>query len=331
MIPTTCLFFTGVGRVEFGETELPEPGPDDVLIKTSLSGISPGTELRCLAGEQDGLGRDRFPFIPGYSLVGTVVRASGCHAGLHGRVVFSSGARRAKHAAAWGGHIADAVVPGDSVMPIPDGISMEDAVMAKLAAIAHRGVQLANPQPGEDVVVVGLGMIGQMSVRLFAQTGARVLGVDLSAERCAVARRVGIPAIVPTNGLEAGVRSLLPQGAPIVVDATGVRGLLGQTMNLLRDKPWDESDTAGGRLVVQGSYTAEISMPSTTAFAKEMTMLWPRDSQRRDLEFVLASLQKGTLSFAGLLSGVFAPSEAQAIYDRLRGTPGEFMTAAFHW
>ncbi|BET68846.1 hypothetical protein ASA1KI_37640 [Opitutales bacterium ASA1] len=93
------------------------------MIKTSLSSISPGTELRCLAGEQDGLGRDHFPFIPGYSLVGTVVRASGRHAGLVGQMVFSSGARRAGHTTAWGGHIGDAVVPGDSVVPIPDGIS----------------------------------------------------------------------------------------------------------------------------------------------------------------------------------------------------------------
>lgn len=331
MIPAACLLFTDVGRVQTRETELPDPGPDDVLIHTALSSISPGTELRCLAGEQDGLGRDHFPFIPGYSLVGTVVQAGGRHAALEGQVVFSSGSRKARHLAAWGGHLARAVVPGDSVVPIPSGVSPEDAALAKLAAIAHRGVHLARPAKGEDVVVVGLGPIGQMSARLFAQAGARVLAVDLSAERCALARRAGIQAIVPANGLEASVRSLLPQGAPIVVDATGARSLLGQTMSLLRDKPWDESDTAGGRLVVQGSYPADISMPSTTAFAKEMTMLWPRDSQRRDMEFVLTSLQQGTLSFAGLLSGVYDPSEAQTIYDRLRGAPGTFMTAAFRW
>ena len=331
MIPTRCLFFTGVGSVGCGDTELPEPGPEDVVIKTSLSSISPGTELRCLAGEQDGLGRYHFPFIPGYSLVGTVVKASGRHAALEGKTVFCSGARQAKHRAAWGGHIARAVVPGDSVVPIPTGIALEDAVLAKLAAIAHRGVHLARPGPGEQVVVVGLGPIGQMSARLFAQAGARVLAVDLSAERCALARRAGIEVLVPTAGLEASVRCLLPQGAPIVVDATGARSLLGQTMSLLRDKPWDDSDTPGGRLVVQGSYPADISMPSTTAFAKEMTMLWPRDSQRRDMEFVLASLQRGTLSFEGLLGGVYDPSEAQTIYDRLRGAPGAFMTAAFRW
>jgi 2-desacetyl-2-hydroxyethyl bacteriochlorophyllide A dehydrogenase len=331
MITAACLLFTDVGRVQTRETELPDPGPDDVLIHTALSSISPGTELRCLAGEQDGLGRDHFPFIPGYSLVGTVVQASGRHAALEGKVVFSSGSRKARHLTAWGGHIARAVVPGDSVVPIPDGVSLEDAVLAKLAAIAHRGVHLARPAPGEDVVVVGLGPIGQMSARLFAEAGARVLAVDLSEARCTLAQRAGIRAIVPTGGLEPSVRALLPQGAPIVVDATGARGLLGQTMSLLHDKPWDESDTPGGRLVVQGSYPADIAMPSTTAFAKEMTMLWPRDSQRRDMEAVLTSLQRGRLSFAGLLSGVYDPSEAQSIYDRLHGTPGAFMTAAFRW
>ncbi len=62
-----------------------------------------------------------------------------------------------------------------------------------------------------------------------------------------------------------------------------------------------------------------------------MTMLWPRDSQRRDMDHVFALLQSGALSFAGLLGGVFDPSEAQTIYDRLRGAQGAFMTAAFRW
>ncbi|BET68847.1 hypothetical protein ASA1KI_37650 [Opitutales bacterium ASA1] len=203
--------------------------------------------------------------------------------------------------------------------------------MAKLAAIAHRGVYLARPQAGEDVVVVGLGPIGQMSARLFAQAGARVLAVDLSAGRVGLAAAAGIHAMVSTDGLEASVRRVLPQGASIVVDATGAGSLLGRTMSLLRDKPWDDSDSAGGRLVVQGSYPAEISLPSTTAFAKEMTMLWPRDSQRRDMERIFTLLQTGALSFAGLLGGVYPPGEAQAVYDRLRDTPGTFLTAAFRW
>lgn len=331
MITAGCLLCTDVGRVQNSETELPDPGPDEVLIHTALSAISPGTELRCLAGEQDGLGRDHFPFIPGYSLVGTVVQARGRHTDLEGQVVFCSGSRQARHLAAWGGHMARAVVPGDSVVPLPSGIALEDAVLAKLAAIAHRGLDLAKPAKDEDVVVVGLGVIGQMSARLFAQTGARVLAVDLSAERCALAGRAGVRAIVPTGGLEVSVRGLLPQGAPIVVDATGARGLLGQTMSLLRDKPWNESDTPGGRFVVQGSYPGDISMPSSTAFAKEMTMLWPREHQRCDLDAVIEALASGELSFAGLLGGVYPPTEAQSVYDRLRREKGAFLTGAFRW
>lgn len=331
MIPAQCLFFTGIGQVGTGDTELPDPGPDDIVVTTILSSISPGTELRCLAGDQDGLGRDSFPFIPGYSLVGRVTQATGRHAALLGKTVFCAGARQARHRAAWGGHISHAVVPGDAVVVVPEGIRAEDAVLAKLAAISHRGVLLAKPQHEEAVVVVGLGPIGQLSARLFAQAGARVLGLDLSAERVAIAQRAGIQALVPSDGLDATVRRVLPRGAPIVVDATGARRLLPETMNLLRDKPWDDSAVGPARLVVQGSYPGDVTVPSTTAFVKEMMMLWPRDSERSDMERILALLARREISFDGLLAGVFAPAEAQAVYDRLRAAQAGFLTAAFRW
>ncbi len=331
MISTPCIFFTGVGRAEAGLTELPDPGPDDVVVETILSSISPGTELRCLAGEQEGLGRDHFPFVPGYSLVGRVARAGQRHRALEGTVVFSSGARRARHTMAWGGHIAAAVVPAESIVPVPAGIREEDAVLAKLAAIAHRGVSMARPEAGEAVVVVGLGAIGQMSARLFAIAGARVLGVDLAPARARLAERAGITTLVPEGPLGEAVRRRLPGGAPIVVDATGSPCLLRETMSLVRDKPWDESDTPGGRVVVQGSYPGDITLPSSTPFAREMTMLWPRDSQRRDIERVFELLGDGRLRFDGILGSVHPPAEAQAVYDQLRSRDGALVTAAFRW
>ena len=331
MISTPCLLFTDVDQVAVARTELPDPGPDDVVVNTTLSSISPGTELRCLAGAQDGLGRDHFPFIPGYSLVGTVVHATGRHVGLLGQTVFSSGARRAQHRAAWGGHIGTAVVPGDSVVRVPPTIRSEDAVLAKLAAIAHRGFSLAQARPGDPVIIVGLGPVGQISARLFAHAGARVLAVDLVPARVEAARAAGVRAIVAADSLETAVRAELPAGAPIVVDATGAPGLLRASMALLRDKPWDESDTPGGRLVVQGSYPADITLPSTTAFAKELTLLWPRDSQRRDMERILDLLGTGELSFAGLLGGIHAPADAPQVYRRLQAREGGLLTAAFRW
>ena len=331
MIKTPCLLVTGVNRVELGEAELAEPGPEEVLIETALSSISPGTELRCLAGQQEGGSGEYFPFIPGYSLVGKVVRTAGRYASLEGQVVFCAGARQARPRAMWGAHIGHAVAPAAKVVPIPAGVSLEDASLLKLAGIAYRGVRLARPVPGECAVVVGLGPIGQMSARLLAHAGARVIGVDLSPERVRLAEAAGITGVVPTDGLGPSVRRLLPNGSPIVVDATGARALLPQTTGLVWDKPWDESETPGGRLIVQGSYPGDMTLAYSVAFMKEMGMFWPRDSQRRDLEFVAASLAAGSLSFAGLLGGVFPPAEAQAVYNRLRAAQAGFLTAAFRW
>jgi len=64
-----ALVFTGVNTLELQTLQLPELQPDEVLIETVYSCISPGTEIRCLDGKQDGA---EFPFIPGYSLSGHI-------------------------------------------------------------------------------------------------------------------------------------------------------------------------------------------------------------------------------------------------------------------
>jgi len=67
-----ALVFAGLDRPEVWEIQLPALKPHEVLVETAYSCISPGTEMRCLAGKQDGA---RFPFIPGYSLSGRIAAA----------------------------------------------------------------------------------------------------------------------------------------------------------------------------------------------------------------------------------------------------------------
>ena len=114
-----CILFTGINQVELGETELPSPGPDDLVVETVMSCTSPGTELRCLSGEQDGLGRHSFPFIPGYAIVGQVLKADATGRNPKGSLVFSTANRKGSVRCAWGGHLSHAVVPAASAYAIP--------------------------------------------------------------------------------------------------------------------------------------------------------------------------------------------------------------------
>lgn len=324
-----AVLFTGIHTVTVDQTEVPDPSHGEVLVQVAYSCISPGTELRCLAGQQPN--SSPLPYIPGYSAAGTIV-ARGAGVSLkEGTPVFCGGTHHASHHRMWGGHISHVVKPETQVFPLPDGIDLLDASAAKLAAIAYRGVRLSKPQPHETVAVIGLGPIGQLSARLHHLTGAHVVAADLSAERVELARAAGVEAVVPTDGLQAAYARVFHDGADVVVDATGAVPVLGQAIGLAKSPPWDDSLAPGSRLVIQGSYPGDFAVPYQEAFMKELTLLIPRDQQPRDLRTVLDLMQRGRLVVRDLIGEVLLPEDAPRIYDGLRANKSGLLTAAFRW
>jgi 2-desacetyl-2-hydroxyethyl bacteriochlorophyllide A dehydrogenase len=325
---TTALLATGVDRVELVETDIPDPGPGQVIVEALYTAISPGTELRCLAGRQPGTA---FPFIPGYSMVGRVARRGEGAAVAEGSMVFCAGTERAGLPLLWGGHVAHALTRAESLFALPPGVDPLDASIAKLAAIAYRGVRVSGTRPHEEVAVVGLGVIGQLAARLHALAGARVVAADLDSHRVATARSAGIQALVPASGLAAAFKAVQPGGADVVVDSTGVPSVLPESLLLAKTKPWDNSITEPARLVVQGSYAAGVTFDYHQAFFRELTVHFPRDCQRRDIETVLGMLARGTLKPRELITRVAKPAEAQAVYGALRAAEPGLLTAVFQW
>ena len=103
---TTALLVTAKDRVEIVDAMVPEPGAGEVLVEALYTAISPGTELRCLAGQQVGL---RFPFVPGYSMVGRIAQCAGGGALAEGDLVFCLGTEKADLPLGWGAHLGYAV------------------------------------------------------------------------------------------------------------------------------------------------------------------------------------------------------------------------------
>jgi 3-hydroxyethyl bacteriochlorophyllide a dehydrogenase len=326
---TRAILFTAPDEVEVSEIEVPAPGPGDVLVETAYSAVSPGTELRCLAGKQPGL--DAWPFVPGYSQSGHVAAVGKGVSLPVGSPVFCAGTSRASVSLAWGGHAAHAVRAASDVFPLPAGLDLVEASLAHLAAIAYRGVRLGQARPHEAVAVIGLGPIGMLSARLHRATGARVVAADLSTDRVSLARAAGVEAFVPGESLVDSFRDVLPAGADVVVDSTGAAAVLPAAIAVARDKPWDDSAEAGPRLVVQGSYPADLPVPYQDAFMKELSLHLPRDMQPRDLRAVLDLSVRGQLSARDVVSDVRSPDDAPASYAELRDTPGAVMTVAFDW
>jgi 3-hydroxyethyl bacteriochlorophyllide a dehydrogenase len=323
-----AILFTGPGQAALGDIAIPEPGRGEVLIETSYTCISPGTEMRCLAGKQPGA--PAWPFIPGYALAG-IIAAQGPGATLPvGTPVFCSGTEKADANRCWGGHVGHAVRAEASVFPIPAGIDLLDAALAKLAAICYHGVRMSRPLPHERIAVIGLGPIGQLAARLHAATGARVVCGDVAPERVAIARGAGLEAIQVEGDLASAFRPVLPDGADVIVDATGAPAVLAQAIALARDVAWHDATPGGARLLVQGSYPADFGVPYQAAFMKELSILITRDQQPQDTRTALELMQRGKLRVRDLITDVRAPADAPRTYAELV-TSRSAMTFVFEW
>jgi threonine dehydrogenase-like Zn-dependent dehydrogenase len=147
------------------------------------------------------------------------------------------------------------VLPRTPMFRVPDDLPTEVAVLTELFAVTHSldlAARMPRPggyRPGDTVVVMGVGPVGLVHVAKAALTGAgKVIGVDRFAARLDIAAEVGATdCIVATDDDQtaAGIRALTPDGADVVVDATGHPASFGPALALLRD---------GGTLLEVGAF-----------------------------------------------------------------------------
>ncbi len=121
----------------------------------------------------------------GYSLCGVVVEVgAGAEQFSVGQLVAAAGNEFALHAEVnW--------VPTNLCVPVPDGVAPEHAAFATVGAIAMQGVRRAEVALGETACVIGLGLIGQLAVRLLVASGVQVVGLDMVEARCRTAEKAG--------------------------------------------------------------------------------------------------------------------------------------------
>ncbi len=323
-----AIVFEDVGRVGIQEIEIPAPGPGEILCETLFTAVSPGTELRCLSGKQEGTG---FPFIPGYANVGRVI-AAGPGAGVaEGTPIMAGGTQKASVGLKWGAHCSHVVRAASDFAEVPEGVEPGEASMARLAAISYHGMRMSNPRPDEDVVVIGLGVIGLLSAWFHHVSGARVVAFDLSGARVERARKLGLEACRPEGDMDAAVRRYFPEGADVVVDSTGSAGVLRGAARLARVPAWGVVLRDRPRLLIQGSYPGDFALDYHEAFFREMSILLPRDQTLFDLKASLELIRRGKLPVRAMIGEPFRVEEAPEVYRRLREEPDAMLTAVFRW
>jgi predicted dehydrogenase/D-arabinose 1-dehydrogenase-like Zn-dependent alcohol dehydrogenase len=203
---------------------------------------------------------------------------------------------------------------------IPSTVSDEQASFTPLAAVALQGLRLIDARPGETVVVMGLGLVGQLAVRLLRARGVQVIGVDPDEAKLADAKQAGALVPEPFTPLS----SLFPAGAAgvLITASTSSDEPVNQAARLCRRR---------GRVVLVG--VTGLTLNRADFYENEVTFQVSRSygsadasdssSARANFDEVLALMAAGELDVAPLLTSTHSFTDAPKIYDDLR-RPGAY-------
>jgi predicted dehydrogenase/threonine dehydrogenase-like Zn-dependent dehydrogenase len=220
------------------------------------------------------------------------------------------------------------------VARVPDEVAFEQACFATLGSIAMNAVRIADPSLGDSVVVLGLGLVGQLVAQLARLQGGTVIATDLNPARVDLARRLGADhALVGGEGIEQAVGALTDgRGADCVIVAAAAKSAApAQTaLRLTRDR---------GRIVVVGA--VEMSFPWEQMYLKEIQLLMARAygpgsydplyeqkgqdyplpyvrwTENRNMEEFLRLVGRGAARVDELVTHRYALDDAPAAYDAI--------------
>ncbi len=335
-MPTTRMLnyfkFTAPHEVKFFEEPLAELRPGQVRVRTTRSLISPGSETALYEGTHSDIlaGRRKYPTSGAYSAVG-VVEAAGPEA-----AACTPGDRVAVAA----GHSNYSIVAVDNALPIPAGVADDDAVFFHLGAIVLHGLREAAPQFGENVLVMGLGAIGQVAVRLLRLApAAKIIGADLFPLRLDAARQGGATAALDVRDkiFADTVRELTGgRGCEIVIEASGNPKAVLQALDLLAPH---------GRLVILGCPHGEAPLDLYTSLQKkELSIVGSYQpmcpdsetpytpwTKKRNQNLILEYLRAQRVEFASLITHRARYADALHLYETLSRKKDLALGGIFDW
>jgi len=358
------------GPVKVVDVPRPVVGPTEVLVQTVASILSPGTERAVTALAQSSLvakARARPDLVRqvikkartegvvqtartvrtrldddmplGYSAAGIALQVGEHVPGVApGQLVATGGAGRANHA-------EFQAVPGLLCVAVPDVVPAEDAAFATIASIALHGLRLADVGPGAKVVVIGLGLLGQLSVRLAQAAGCDVAGIDVTDFPVDVAREAGALAMVEagddtTNAilewsrgrgadavlLTAAGRSSAPVlRAPAISRHRANLVVVGDVGLDLQRTPFYEKELS---LRFARSYGPGRYERSYEEWAVDHPPGFVRWTEGRNLEAVLDLLAGGRLQVGDLVTHRFPIAEAASAYELIEARTGPHLGVA---
>jgi 2-desacetyl-2-hydroxyethyl bacteriochlorophyllide A dehydrogenase len=293
------VIFKEANKVEIGSLTLPTPGPGDIVVRTLVSAISPGTERWILRGKHLGA---KFPCVPGYHRIG-VIEECGGEVSLFqkGDVVYGSGGRWEETIhSMWGAHVGWSV--GDPAgytfiaSSMPDQAELETLAFTIVASVSNRGVNASGIRAGQKALIIGAGFVGVCAAQLFALRGAQAILLDKDAERIAFLRKRGYEVLSGDDAsLAQRLTEIAPEGFDVLHDTVGHAATTDAMVQRLRN---------GGVLLLQAQYfdKAACAIDLDQIKVREITVKTTCGIRAEDWQQTMTNIRQRRLNIAPLIT-----------------------------
>jgi 2-desacetyl-2-hydroxyethyl bacteriochlorophyllide A dehydrogenase len=324
-------------KVSIQERVLAEPEANEILVKTTLSGISVGTELAVFRGTINTLHSKRwgywseFPISPGYELVG---RVENCGAGIED---VREGDRVVCHAP----HGTQGLVAYQDYVPVPEEVTDEEATLAMLGATTAHGIRKAEVRYGDRVLVLGLGVVGFLSAAHARRSGARQVYVaDPLPWKRSFAEHRGYHSVLdpisPTFEQEI-LEQTRGRGMDLVIEASGNSTAIPAALKAVR---------RGGTILLQGTQTEPVEMQfSDYPMHKEVRIIctWGKGpeyyvdiperiwSRKQNQELAMELIARGELPVSDLVTHRFQFEEILRVYEMIHRDEIEYLQVVLNY
>ena len=327
------LIVTGPRNARFQEVPDPDCPAGGLLVRARMTAISTGTELRVYRGiPVDREGKYLYPGFPlqfpvenGYSMVGEVVEAGSGVSGFRpGDRVFVPQP-----------HKQMAVSPARAATRLPDAVPDRAGVFLSIIEVAHIALRRGDVMPGENVAIVGSGLIGLSALAFCRVFGCRTAVMDLDHDRLKVARSMG--ADWTGSPVDEGFTDRIAEffggeGADLVVEAASTWKAVETGLDVARPE---------GRVVVVARHTDQphFSPVNYPYLRKNLSLRtsygYPQAGQRwdrrRSLSLTLDYLARGCLKLAPMLTHQFDWTELPEVYAKLDTGEAQMIGVRINW
>jgi L-iditol 2-dehydrogenase len=302
----------------------PEPSFGEILIRMGHSSLC-GTDLKIftgaipaayprimgheLVGQVDGAGSEAFP--PGTRVI--IDPQLYCGVCFHCRIGQTHLCPRGQLLGRDrnGGFAEYVTVPLSHIFRLPDSIGIQTAPMIQVLTTCVHAQRRVDIFPGESVVVLGLGVTGQLHVQLAKLRGARVIGITRSGAKRDLAERLGadLTLIPGPAGLGRVLDATEGRGADVVIETTGATSSLSDAVAMAR---------SGGRLLLFGIFTAtDLPLPLYQLYFKELAVLGTRVAKSEDYPAAIDLVDRNVVQLEPLVSDVIPLHELGGAIARL--------------